>query len=487
MKRTYFLILAFLPVILLAQSGKVGFFMDLCKFQDIPSKKTITEIYFSVDGTSIVNKKLEDGYYHASVIIDWSILELTDVDSQFVRGNKLVLDWPKGHWPSDTSESSIKKSLFYMQKLDLPAGEYLLQAIVEDQYSAVSTKTMAIYEFVVDEIKEGEFAFSDIKWIASELPRDGRITRDDFLPLVTNDAFINADSIVFLQEIYNIDRLINDKRFFIRSRIYKGDDLLYNYDKISPKTPLSINAHKQKFYIRDLKSNTYYLQVEVVNDKNIPIKTYRKKFFVYNSRIEMEMENFSRQTDIFNEYSEEQLDYYLKTLSYFATTQELNFISALKDYDQKKNYLYSFLEKRKNNPNQKVLNLWQGHLAALKYVNTNYKSALREGWETDRGRVFLQYGIPNDIQRFPAERGLVPYEKWYYDRLGVQTNVIFVFFDQDLASNEYPLLHSSKYGEISNPRWQSQLTDKGRVPGLIDYERETIPGVREYNDKIRRN
>ena len=253
------------------------------------------------------------------------------------------------------------------------------------------------------------------------------------------------------------------------------------------KKDASTFSFQEEFNIQDLKSNIYYLQIEILNDQNRPVKTYKKKFFVYNSRIEMELENFNRETDLFNEYTEKELDNYLKTLIYYATDQERNFLKVLATYEQKKNYLYSFFEKRRNSADQKVLSLWKGHLAALKYVNEHFGSTFREGWETDRGRIFLQYGIPNDVERFPAEQGIIPYEIWYYDRLGVQTNVIFVFYDYDLASNEYPLLHSSKYGEISNPRWKSQLAGKGVVPDLLDYENEEVPGVRRYNNKLGRN
>ncbi|MCB0846455.1 MAG: GWxTD domain-containing protein, partial [Bacteroidetes bacterium] len=127
-------------------------------------------------------------------------------------------------------------------------------------------------------------------------------------------------------------------------------------------------------------------------------------------------------------------------------------------------------EKRKKDPSQEVSALWNGHLLALDYVNQQYKSTFREGWQTDRGRVFLKYGIPQDVERFPAEANLIPYEIWRYNRLGAQTNVIFIFFDQDLSSNEYVLLHSTKYGEVNNPRWREQLRNKGLTPGSVDYE-----------------
>ena len=88
--------------------------------------------------------------------------------------------------------------------------------------------------------------------------------------------------------------------------------------------------------------------------------------------------------------------------------------------------------------------------------------------------MFLKYGIPEDVERHPSKPNLLPYETWRYNRLGRQTNVVFIFYDPDLATNDYPLLHSTKYGEENNPRWRSQLAagNAGLTPQGIDYERD---------------
>ena len=71
-----------------------------------------------------------------------------------------------------------------------------------------------------------------------------------------------------------------------------------------------------------------------------------------------------------------------------------------------------------------------------------------------------QYGPPNDIQSFPSDNNKYPYELWTYNKLGVQPGVIFVFWDPDLTTNEYRLLHSTKYGEPNNPRWRVDLVQR---------------------------
>jgi hypothetical protein len=60
----------------------------------------------------------------------------------------------------------------------------------------------------------------------------------------------------------------------------------------------------------------------------------------------------------------------------------------------------------------------------VEYANENF-STNRDGWETDRGRIYVLYGEPTDIERHPFEINSKPYEVWYYDHL----NRRFVFVD----------------------------------------------------------
>ena len=82
---------------------------------------------------------------------------------------------------------------------------------------------------------------------------------------------------------------------------------------------------------------------------------------------------------------------------------------------------------------------------------------MRPGWQTDRGRVLLKYGPPDDEQVFLTETDKYPYIIWTYNRLGNQSNVYFVFYDPDLGTNEFPLLHSTLKGEPYNANWRLQL------------------------------
>jgi GWxTD domain-containing protein len=355
---------------------------------------------------------------------------------------------------------------------------------------------MATNEFSILQASNAECRFSDVVFVESmrqdktDEAKQNPLFKHGYIikPLITNGAFVNADTLFFYVELYNAGNLIQEATFYLRARIRQGEKILYAYETVaSRKRSQPFNIDFDVIDIRDLPSQTYYLQIDVLTEQNQIVKSMSKKFHVFNSRVEPEFDDYvveNIEADVFAKYTEEELDYYLNTLVHTSTEQEIRFRKALENFDQKKNYLYTYWEKRKS-PEQSVASLWAWHLSALQYSNQHFKSALREGWQTDRGRVFLEHGIPSDVERFPSSSTTVPYEIWRYDRLGNQTNVIFVFFNPDVITDEYPLLHSSKYGEINNPGWKRQLVARGHVPANIDYENDNfdIPGTEMNRNK----
>ncbi|MEM6347896.1 MAG: GWxTD domain-containing protein [Bacteroidota bacterium] len=464
-----------MPLAAWGQANNVQFYMDVYRYQSTFSDTPSAMIYLALDGSSIGYEKKADGTFHPDAGGTLSLYRLIEEDTNLVYKANLIFDFPEGQGLADTTLESKRTTLLNDVELRFLPGKYIALAEVKDKTNPTSTQAYVVREFEIERLNKSEFGFSDLKWVSrKESPKGRGFGRKDFLPMVTNDYFLNQDTMRFYLEFYHTDQLMED-RFYIRSVIYQGDQRIWTTETDEGrKVARSFNAYVESMYIGKLRSNTYYLQVELLGSDLRTVKTYRKKFYVYNSRLDAEYEatvNVSDpQIEIFNQYKEEELDYYIATLMYKATEQEQNFARILETYDQKRNFIYSFFSKRVKRQ-EKVIAQWKGHLLALDYVNENFDSSLRDGWQTDRGRVFLQYGIPNDIERFPAETGVVPYEIWRYNRVGAQTNIVFIFYDPDLALNEYPLLHSNKYGEINNPRWRSMLVGKGRVPSELDYER----------------
>ena len=103
---------------------------------------------------------------------------------------------------------------------------------------------------------------------------------------------------------------------------------------------------------------------------------------------------------------------------------------------------------------------WQGRTEQRQQFETRcseserYAGAFRDGWETDRGRVYVIYGPPDDIEAVLFQGDLVPHEIWYYYE---SMNESFIFADRR-GIGEYEQIFSTLEGEVSYSNWEEMLS-----------------------------
>ncbi|OPL17620.1 MAG: hypothetical protein AVO35_09325 [Candidatus Aegiribacteria sp. MLS_C] len=82
-----------------------------------------------------------------------------------------------------------------------------------------------------------------------------------------------------------------------------------------------------------------------------------------------------------------------------------------------------------------------------------YASPFKEGWRTDRGRVLVIYGPPDDIDAVLIQGEQLPNETWYYYGRG---NEMFVFADLS-GTGDYVQVFSTVEGEVSYTNWENMI------------------------------
>jgi GWxTD domain-containing protein len=76
---------------------------------------------------------------------------------------------------------------------------------------------------------------------------------------------------------------------------------------------------------------------------------------------------------------------------------------------------------------------WKNYFNLVLGVEKEFGSIYKKGYETDRGRVYLQYGSPNQRNVETLNPWTFPYEIWHYYTANQQSNLKFVFYTRDLA------------------------------------------------------
>lgn len=378
-----------------------------------------------------------------------------------VTGDTLSLATEKAVYSDQSNVFSYVQSYHY----ELEAGTYLIYVYAYETGSG--QKTSVGKEFIVGAPSVSRTGFSDIALVnnfpvSSFLhPVSGSTSAKTPDLMVNNHTYINRDTLKFYIEVYNAKLSVQSEKFFISARLYQAGSIVYSLSE--SKETRDFNIFTGSFNIRSLPTRTYQLEIQISGAETGKVAgSVRTPIFIYNTRESSDFEIYTDEAPRggeFSGYQEKPLDYYIRTLAPVSTAKELEFAQALSDIQQKRSFMYHFWQRRLQG-GQRVSDVWHGYLAALSYVNKAFPTQNLEGWQTDRGRIFLQYGIPADVEEYPAGSGSYPYEIWRYERIQTQANVFFIFYANGAEKNNFELIHSNKYGEKSNLRWRSFL-EKG--------------------------
>ncbi len=148
----------------------------------------------------------------------------------------------------------------------------------------------------------------------------------------------------------------------------------------------------------------------------------------------------------------DRISYYNKWLNedviYIISPEEKSVFKELKTDEEKEKFIEQFWERR--NPEQRGDNSFkEEHYRRVAYANEHFASGV-PGWKTDRGRVYIMYGKPDEIDSHPSggsyqreiyegggETSTFPFERWRYRHIdGIGDDVEIEFVDKTM-SGEY--------------------------------------------------
>ena len=106
----------------------------------------------------------------------------------------------------------------------------------------------------------------------------------------------------------------------------------------------------------------------------------------------------------------------------------------------------------------------EGFLQRCQTVTSRFGSFNREGWQSDRGRVYLVYGEPDEVESSPFSTTQAPFTIWYF--YGNQQEM-FVFADL-MGNGDYLQIYSTVDGEVSYSNWQGMIQNVNSGSGSSD-------------------
>ena len=118
-------------------------------------------------------------------------------------------------------------------------------------------------------------------------------------------------------------------------------------------------------------------------------------------------------------------------VTYIIDDRERATFKGLQTDAEREKFIEQFWIRRDPTPGTIENEAKEEHYRRIAYANDHYESDI-PGWKTDRGRVYIVYGPPDEIESHPkgGNGKAYPYEQWLYHHIqGVGDNVIIEFID----------------------------------------------------------
>ena len=121
---------------------------------------------------------------------------------------------------------------------------------------------------------------------------------------------------------------------------------------------------------------------------------------------------------------------------YIISDEEKKAFAQLTTDTAREQFVQDFWARRDPTPGTEENEFKEEHYRRIAYANEHYAASV-PGWRTDRGRIYIQYGPPNQIEAHSGEGVTYPFEQWRYRFIdGVGQNIIIEFVDKN-KDNEY--------------------------------------------------
>jgi GWxTD domain-containing protein len=175
--------------------------------------------------------------------------------------------------------------------------------------------------------------------------------------------------------------------------------------------------------------------------------------------------------------AESPYDKWLKEeVAYIITDRERADFKKLQTDADRQHFVEEFWKRRDPTPGTPENEYRDEHYRRIAYANDRFHDTKLPGWKTDRGRIYIEYGPPDEIDSHPAggaytrpaEEGgaqtvTYPFEMWKYRYIdGIGNNVILEFVDKG-RTGEYRLTMDPKEKEVAQhplEREQAELSEK---------------------------
>jgi len=455
MKTTLFYVFLLIPICAL---GQIALELDYAAFR-YDDTQALAEIYYAVPIAGLKFNELPSGKIQAQVMIR----------ATFEQNERIWKDesWKMEKTLNNISELNTADRMVDVLRFTMNPGIYKMIFYVEDLHNPENVSTsetmMDIADFskqtlstsyiqLASSIKKIEFDSTNVFWKngVEIIPNPGAIYGKD------------TPILFYYLESYHIDHAVQGEFYKNRVQVVDANGAVVNAIRVREQQKKVINASVElgTINVSSLPTGVYNLEFAISDLNDAILHTTQKRFYFYNPDAQVTEQVMIEDIEaavLRSEYAQmdvKQLDAEFEITRYFTTKDEKDFYKKIDSIEGKKRYIYRIWQARDPNPATEMNEFKMEYKRRIEEANVKFRSYSRKGWMTDRGRVYILYGPPTDVERNPNNPVSYAHEIWHYDT--IEGGILFVFVDTQ-EFGEYAQIHSTKQGEPENNDWEEQI------------------------------
>ncbi|MEA2030729.1 MAG: GWxTD domain-containing protein [candidate division Zixibacteria bacterium] len=296
---------------------------------------------------------------------------------------------------------------------EIPAGEYKLKFILSDKHSEATIKREL--KLHLKSFETSKAKLSDIEFVQTAKSADS--ARNDFfkanMEIVPSLLkWFGADGSNRLMFYIEINRSADScSKVFIETELRHDRHGILYCDTLQTTLERPITCQLREISLDEFRQGEYELIIRL-NDQ------HWKKLDKKTASFEVSW----NQTNLLKYEYEEAVD----QLEFIAEPGETEKLEEINGYEKRLSAFNEFWSARDPNPSTKINELKIRFYHLINIANRMFTIMGHRGWRTDRGRILIQYGVPDQVDDYPFAIDRPSYQNWHYYEKGEYLKFTFV-------------------------------------------------------------
>lgn len=220
--------------------------------------------------------------------------------------------------------------------------------------------------------------------------------------------------LLFYVEIYRGSSYIES--VVVETLIRKKNRSMVYRDSLHTELTEPITRQLRNITVDGFDPGEYELEVSLLGRRLRTLDRQRAEFAVYWS-VESLMD--------------QDYETLVEQISYIASRKEVDELKKAETVEERRTAFNEFWNKLDPTPGSTTNEIKTEFYRRVRVANESFGHMTREGWKTDRGRIYISHGEPDEIDDYPYSLSSVPYQEWHYYRDGIYRKFTFVDLNLD--------------------------------------------------------